>query len=246
MINGRFTFAERWFEGALFLSQDLTRPFFTNLWVPIEDAAEFQSELRILLKDSLNEERYYSEREALGYRVIEWFHNAYGSGNSEVFSSWINNILVLEGPDRLGETLWSALSFNIARRVENGSSTPEWIGQVMADITSFQRIQGASFDDKIDGAEDQELGEWDARLLNVTASSADATMIKVSLIGHYNIFFASWEKHGSGLEYPELCQLWQFAKDLATDVAMDPSDIGFPGVWRFGLPELLMKFARTL
>ena len=104
---------------------------------------------------------------------------------------------------------------------------------------------GASFDDRIDGAEDQELGGWDADVLKITASSADAKMVKVSLIGHYNIFFASWEKHGSGLKYSELRELWQLAKALAPKLSIDPSDIQFPGVWRFEMQELFRGFAEA-
>jgi hypothetical protein len=66
-------------------------------------------------------------------------------------------------------------------------------------------------------------------VLKITASSADAKMVKVSLIGHYNVFFASWEKHGSRLKYSELRQLWQLAKALAPKLAIDPSEIQFPG-----------------
>ena len=245
MMHGISTLAERWFEGAVFLSLDLTRQFFVDLWVPLDDAAKFQSELRRLLEACLDEESYYSEQEALGYRVMEWVHNTYGSEHFEAFSFWIRSILVVEGPDRPGETLWSSLSFEMARQFENNSSAPKWMAQLMTAIVSLERSKRRQFDVKLEAAEDQELGPWDRHVLAIKDSSMDAVLTNTSLIGTYNIFLAAWEKHASNVGYAELHQLWQLGKEMAVDLGMDPSDLVFPGVWRFESLQLITKFAKT-
>ena len=240
-----YTFAERWLEGALFLSLELTRPFFQDLWVPIKDAVKFQTDLRVVLKDSVNEESYYSEREALGYGVIEWFHSTYGPHEFEVFSSWIGKILVVQGPDRPGETFWSALSSEMVRQFESNSPMPEWIGRLMTTVASFERLRMSQFEEKMEAAEDYELDPWDAHVLAVKDSLLDAVMIKISLVVTYNIFFANWERHGTTLTYPELYELWVLGKKMMPDFGMEASDLVFPGVWRFELHERIRNFAQT-
>ncbi len=236
--------SQRWLEGALFLSLDLVTPLFEDLWVPVEDPIRFQNKLRQLLDGLLVDESYHSvDREALKYRVLEWFHTTPELASTELFSSWIRNILVLEGPDRPGETRWTSLSFRIPQRYETEQGPRERLVREMTAVASFERDKGAPLESRLEAAGDQELVEWDARVLGFRDSSQDVIVTKVALITEYNIFLAGWEQHCAELDYSALYQLWLLGREVAPAMGMKESDIAFPGSWRFELLPLIRKFA---
>jgi hypothetical protein len=239
-MQGLLTLADRWAQGAWFLSLKLTRPFFADLWVPIDNGAHLQNGLRELLVGSVSEAGYYAEQAALGWRVMDWYQSTYGWESFHLLNLWIHSILLLEGPDRPGETFWTPLSFELARRFESNVSTPNSI--VMTSVVSFERVKRSEFEKRVETVEDHELDTWDERVLIFRDSSADSVMTKVSLIGEYNIFLTAWEIHCSDLEYAQLYQLWEVGKEVAIDLGMEASDLVFPGSWRFEVPQLLSRF----
>lgn len=239
----RMSLAKRWFEASVFLSTDLTQAFFEDLWVPCEDHLKLQRELRTLLSDALTEEAYYTDQDARGYQIMEWFYTNYGAQKFQEFNSWIRNVVVLEGPDRLGETFWSSVSYRISYQAEGETTAPAWMVLLMKEVASFQQDLKSPLDNKIEAAEDQPLHDWDQRLLEVQDSPADAVLIKASLIAAYNIFVMTWERYGSTLSYAELNEIWQVGKQVSVTLGMDPSELVFPGAWRFELAQFLSKFA---
>jgi hypothetical protein len=143
----QLSLCERWLEGALFLSLDRTAPLFEDLWVPVDDRAGFQNKLREFLEGLLVQETYNSlDRAALGYRVLEWFYN---SPQPELFSSWMSNIFVVEGPDRPGETQWFPLSFRIPRKFENERGLSEKTVRQITAVASFQRDKNEQLASKL-------------------------------------------------------------------------------------------------
>jgi hypothetical protein len=238
----RIPLTKRWFEGSVFLSTDLTQSFFDDLWVPCENHLELQRGLRTLLSDALEGEAYYTNQDPRGYRIMEWFYSNYGAQRFQEFNSWIRHILVLEGPDRTGETFWTPLTYQISNQTEGETTAPEWIVLLMKEVASFQQTLKSPLDDKIEVAEDQPLHEWDQRVLEIQDSSADAVLTKASLIAEYNIFLTAWERDCTALQYAELYQIWQLGKNTGVTLGMDPADLAFPGAWRFELVQFLSKF----
>lgn len=237
----RISLPKRWFEGGMFLSLDLTRSFFVDLWVAWDDPLKLQHDLRALLSDALEEEAYYTDQDARGYRIMEWFYSTYGAQKFQELNSWIRNIAVLEGPDRVAETFWSALSYRISGQTEAETTAPEWVGLLMKEVASFQRTLRSRLDEKIETAEDLPLHEWDERVFEVSDSSADAVLMNASLIAGYNIFLIAWERYSSTLSYAELYEIWKVGKEIAAKDGMDP--LVFPGSWRFELAPFLSRFA---
>jgi hypothetical protein len=241
----RMSLPKRWFEAGMFLSLDLTQPFFVDLWVPWDDHLTLQHDLRALLADTLEGEAYYTDQDARGYRVMEWFHFTYGSQKFQELNSWIRNIVVLEGPDRPGETFWTSLSFRISHESEDESGGNQWMVRLMKEVASFQQTLSSPLNDKTEAAEELTPTEWDERVFEVSGSSIDSTVITASLIAEYNIFLAAWERHCSRLDYAELYQLWKVGKEVAAEVGIDPSELVFPGSWRFELAPFLSRFATS-
>lgn len=239
----RLSLSQRWLEGALFLSLDMVTPLFEDLWVPVDDPLRFQNKLRTLLDGLFVDESYHlSNRAALEYRVMEWFHGT-PELSPELLSSWIRNILVLEGPDRPGETRWTSLSFRIPQRNESERGPRERLVHEMTAVASFERERRAPLESKLEIAGDQDLGEWDARILEFQDSSQDVIVTKAALITEYNIFLAGWERHCAELDYSALYQLWLLGREAAPAMGMKEADIAFPGSWRFELLPFLRKFA---
>jgi hypothetical protein len=239
----RISLPKRWFDAGIFLSLDLTKSFFVDLWVPWDDHLKLQHDLRALVSDALEGDAYYTDQDARGYRVMEWFYSTHGSQKFQELNSWIRNIVVLEGPDRLGETFWSSVSYRISYQAEGETRAPEWMVRLMKEIASFRQDLKSELDDKFETAEDQPLQEWDQRLLEAENSSQDAVVIKASLVASYNTFLAAWERYCSTLDYAQLYQIWKVGKKVAAEVGIDPSELVFPGSWRFELAPLLSRFA---
>lgn len=240
----RLSLPKRWLEGAMFLSLDLIAPFFEDLWIPVEDRISFQSKLRELLDDLLVEEHYYSvERVAIGYRVMDWFYRTPELPSPELLGSWIRNVLVLEGPDRPGETLWTPLSYRIPQKYENEQEARTNAVRNLATVAAIESERKALLQSKRETAEDQELGEWDTRVLELQNCPQDAVVTKASLTAEYNIFSAAWEQQCAALDYAELYELWLLGREVVPTMGIDESDLPFPGSWRFELTPLMRKFA---
>lgn len=218
-------------------------PFFEDLWVSVEDPIHFQNKLRQLLNGLLVDESYhFSNQAALEYRVMEWFYST-PELSPELLSLWIRNILVLEGPDRPGETRWTSLSFRIPQRNETERGSRERLAHEMTAVASFERERRALLESKLEAAGDQEPVEWDTRMLEALHAAPDDIVTQASLTAKYNIFLSAWERHCAELDYSALYQLWLLGREVAPTIGMKESEIAFPGSWRFELLPLIRKFA---
>lgn len=242
---GQLSLCERWIKGAVFLSLDLTVSLFEDLWVPVDDRVRFQNELRKLLEGLLVGDSYYSlDRAALGYRVMEWFHGT-TELTPDIFNSWIRNILVLEGPDRPGETRWTSLSFRIPGSFETEQGPTARLVHDMSAVASLQHDKRAQLASKLEALEEEGLVEWDARVLKMLQVEPDDILTKAALTAEYNIFLSGWERYCAELDYSALYRLWLLGRAVAPTIGMSESDIAFPGSWRFELLPLLRKFATS-
>jgi hypothetical protein len=234
---------ERWLQAVLFLSLDLTRHFFRDLWVPIENAEEFQLELRKTLEQLRVEGFYHGEdRAALTYQIVDWLQSVCPNKAFEEFSTWIRSIFVFEGPDRPGETLWMPISFQLPLRLDTGFQIPVWVQTTISELRLDLQRNKSEFEEQVDAIDDQNLSDWDRQILALQYSSSDAIVTKTSLIVEYNIFLEAWEKHCSKLAYLELYELWQSGKHVAGVLGMDDLELRFPNSWRFEITNLIRRF----
>jgi hypothetical protein len=234
---------KRWLRGGLFLSLDMTRPFFAELWVPIETPESFQMQIREFLGPLVTKKSYWDNQSALGYALMEWFHRIAGSDDFARLDWWMRNVMVLEGSDRLAETVWAPISFQVPPRFDVKFFVPEWISKVMREVQSDQRSQRQLIGDKTDALEDQKPSDWDERMFALQDSSADAIVTKITLIVEYNIFLGVWELHCAQLTYSNLFELWKWGEGIALGLGMDDLEVPFPGGWRFEVAAFLSRFA---
>lgn len=230
---------ERWLNAALFLSLDVVESFLPDLWIPVTEWRSFNTQLRKLLAPSLVD--IYSERRnEIGYEVVDWYGNTFGRERLLVFNSWIRNVIVLDGPDRPGETLWTPIMHRIAQS-EVAGDIPDWIRSLMRRVRLVQRPQKELLQERLDALDELEGSEWDSQLFQIRDSSLDAVLTTISLVGEYNAFVTAWEQHCSVLNQGELHDLWESGKIVARGMD-DDLELPFPGMWRIELLDFIRNF----
>ena len=233
---------KRWQKTWFFLSLDQIRPYFGELWVFLEDADKFQRDLREILNPWLDKDEYYDDYAPLNYLMVEWFQKQYGAEKLDYLICWARDILFYEGPDRVPETVWSHISYN-SPALATELRLSSWVVELMTKLNADQERNMIVLKEKLVIDAQKHLSNWDAKILPIEYSEAEDIRNLVRLIGAYNIFLKSWEKHCSGLSHTELYEIYLVGKQVAAETGMQKLKVAFPGSWRFELRTILQKVA---
>ncbi len=223
----------RWQAAWAFLSLSKIEDFFEDLWIPIDNPGEFQRELRSTISPWFEAERYYHEQGPFNYALTEWFENSYGQKALSKLNCWVREVFCYRGSDRIPETIWSAVSYNLPRMASAGLVTSSWIVELMDRVKSTQQEGRLSFESKLERAGKKVSNKWDAKIRKFQFSTAKGTTSAIHLIGTSNIFLAAWEKHCSQLQFDQLFEIWKIGKTVASHRQMDDLEMAFPSSWRF-------------
>ncbi|GEM_PF-3078786 len=228
-----------WQEAWFFLSLDVTRPFFKELWFSIDEPMKFQETIRNVIRPTLIDEIYYHNGKSICYQTTSTFLEVYGPTQLNHLALWISRIFLSEGPDRLSETLWQSISLRISAFPNNEYTLPQWILELMSKIREYYETEEQKLEQKIDKVYEDEESEWDTLFFPFQHTDFDNVITTISLISTYNIFVAAWAKHASELSYEQLYELWTLAKPIAVSLKMEEEKLTFPNFWHFELSPFL-------
>ena len=233
LLNNRAT--EAW----TFLSLDYIREFFTELWIPVDDVADFQFALRRKLQPWLNEDTYHKRAHELSYAVTDWYKDSFGLGALDDLLLWMRHIYLFEGPDRIAETMWNIVPY---RAPDIASEFPDLtaIFKVLDQVRQSQERKTQEFEERL--LDKSQLSAWDANAARIQYVAQENLDIKINLMVAYNIFLASWEECCGELTFDQLQAMFQVGRRVAETRQMQDLEIAFPGSWRFEIRKLVERF----
>jgi hypothetical protein len=228
----------RWKKVWVFLSLDITAGFFEDLWFFIGKPDDFRKELRKLLTPAMQEDELSGEPGIIHYLIADWFQNEYGKDSFEHLCSWANNVYIMGGSDRVPESIWSVIIYQL---------TPEFlVSTTLHDtLTNVRQQHQKDFDsitERLEKASQVPLSEWDRNVMSAGAEPEDV-YTDIRLITSCNLFSYAWEQHCFQFRYEELCEIYKLGKQVADRLRMVGVNIGFPGNWRFELQSYFEKLS---
>ena len=234
ILEHEFCWQKMWW----FLSLDRTRAFFRDMWVPVEDPAEFQEQVRNQLRQ-IDDQTYYHHPQVGNAIVHSWFSSAYGTDQQELMVLWADHVFITSTPNRLAEDLWGHLISFATRPSEE--DVPAWARDLFSKLETTDRGESKALEKRIDGEFSSALSEWDRINMPRVASGEENIRDKIGLITRCNTFISSWEVYCSNFGHQELQALYELGQRLAEKRNMADQGVSYPGSWRFELRPFIKK-----
>lgn len=229
----------RWQGVWWFLSLGRTTQFFRELWVPIDDAASFQKQLRTQLTEVADEHTHYQHPQVGNALVRSWLTSAYGGRAQQLMVLWAEHVYINGGPDRIEENLWAHIT-SAAAEWPLKYEVPSWAEKLLVQVRATEHAGLDALDEKLNHEFECPQSEWDRTRLPFAASDEESVRTTIHLIVSCNIFVASWEQHCASLNREQLQALYELAHLVAKERNLADHGVAYPGRWRFELSPFLV------
>ncbi len=229
---------DRWEDFWRFVSLDITRPFFADLWISMPDPENFQSMLRLFLREWLQSGTHGSE--TLQSRITQWIERDQGAEQTHYLRDWLGEFFLRPGA-RSTERPWLHLCYDTYNRLPKVKSLLRL--EFFKALADEQIMRETRLDDRMIVARSQK-SEWDSWILTSYGDlTVEGEAAIISLITRGNAFLGLWEKYCGNLAEHDLRLLYHAAlRDASNEDAA--RKIPFPGIWRSELRYFLERADR--